>query len=417
MRHIYSFLFYCALPLLFARLWWKSKKTPDYRLRWSERLGFIPYLPGEHSIWIHAVSMGEMIAAKPLIVALREKYPDQMLVITTTTVSGSLMASQLVDEKTFHYYLPYDTSGAINRFLNRTKPIQAIIMETELWPNLLHFVAKRNIPILLANARLSEISMKSYLKITALVRPMLAHITCIAAQTQQDADRFMQLGAKPAQIHILGNIKFDVPLPLALIEKGKALRQSWDANRPTVIAASTHPGEEDIVLEAFAQLLKKQPDTLLILVPRHAERANDIADLCQKKALSIVRRTQNQPCLPQTNVFLGDTMGELFLYYAAADVAFVGGSLVRIGGHNLLEPAALGLPVITGPYVFNFTEIFNQLHRAGATLNVLNSSDLYQAWAELINDPQYRKKIGSAGKTVVEENRGAVERHLNHLNL
>lgn len=416
MRPIYTLLFYCSLPFIFLRLWIKGNKTPGYRLRWKERLGFIPNLPARSSLWIHAVSLGEMIAAKPLIQALRAQYPDKTLVITTTTVTGSSLAGQYVGEKVYHCYLPYDLPGPINRFLARTRPEQVIIMETELWPNLLHYTAQHGIPILLANARLSETSMKSYLYIVWLTREMLAHIQCIAAQTQKDADCFIKLGAKPAQIQIFGNVKFDVPVPTDLVEKGYALRQNWNnLSRPTVIAASTHAGEEENILCAFHQLLKSLPDALLILVPRHTECCDDIAQLCQKQGLNIVRRTQNQACLPETKVFLGDTLGELFLYYAMADIAFVGGSFVNIGGHNPLEPAALGLPVLTGPYVFNFLEIFSLLSKAGAVLHVTDDVSLADAWVTLMRDSVRREQMGKAGQKVVAENRGAVEKHLKYL--
>jgi 3-deoxy-D-manno-octulosonic-acid transferase len=415
MRYLYTLLFYCCLPFLFIRLWRKGKKTPGYRLRWKERLGFIPSLAIKDSIWIHAVSLGEMIAAKPLIQALRAQYSDKILVITTTTVSGSSLAQQYVSDKVYHYYLPYDLPGPITRFLDKICPAQVIIMETELWPNLLHYTAQRNVPILLANARLSVSSMQSYARIVTITREMLSHIDCIAAQTQQDADHFMQLGAKPEQIRILGNVKFDMPLPMDLIEKGHALRQSFGAPRPTLIAASTHAGEEEIILRAFHQFLKNWPDALLILVPRHPERFEAVAELCQQQGHSLIRRTQQQSCTETTQIFLGDTLGELFLYYAMADIAFVGGSFAHIGGHNPLEPAAVGLPVLTGPIVFNFTEIFKLLHKAGAALTVADEITLCDAWTRLMHDPAQCKQMGQIGQQVVDENRGAVKKHLEYL--
>jgi 3-deoxy-D-manno-octulosonic-acid transferase len=258
--------------------------------------------------------------------------------------------------------------------------------------------------------------MQSYLRIVSLTREMLAHMTCIAAQTQADADRFIQLGAKQTQIRVMGNVKFDVPLPVDLVEKGRALRQSWDTTtRPTVIAASTHANEEEIVLAAFKQLLKYYPDALLILVPRHPKRFDHVAALCEKEGYSLVRRSENKPCLATTHLFLGDSLGELFLYYAMADIAFVGGSFVSVGGHNPLEPAALGLAVITGPQVFNFTEIFSLLHKAGAAMTVKDDATLRDAWITLMSDLTRREKMGQSGQQVVRENRGAVERHINYL--
>jgi 3-deoxy-D-manno-octulosonic-acid transferase len=414
MRYLYTLLFYLTLPFLFIRLWWKGRKTPGYRLRWPERLGFIPALPAtSRVIWIHAVSLGEMIAAKPLIQALRTTYPDTQLIITTTTVTGSSLAQQCVGDDVYHCYLPYDLPGPLTRFLTRTHPQQAIIMETELWPNLLHYTAQRQIPILLANARLSSYSLQSYRRIPFLTRPMLSHITCIAAQTQADADRFMQLGAQTAQIKVMGSIKFDISVPMPLVEEGRALRQSWGLEqRPVLIAASTHAQEEDIVLSAFAQCLKSHPNALLILVPRHSERFQTVLADCQKQGYRVVSRTQQQPCTSDTQVFLGDTIGELFLYYAMADIAFVGGSFVPVGGHNPLEPAALGLSVLTGPHIHNFTQIFAWLAEAGAAITVDNATALNDAWKTLLDDADDRKKRGTQGQTIVEANRGALAKHM-----
>lgn len=413
MRRIYTFLFYCALPFILIRLWWKGKKNPGYRLRWRERLGFIspPPIIG-NVLWLHAVSLGEMITAKPLIQAIRAQYPDTILIITTTTVSGSSLAAQYVDDRTYHCYLPYDLPSAIERFLDHIHPQQVVIMETELWPNLLHCVAQRGIPILLANARLSQRSMQSYLRIKKFMQQVLPHITCIAAQTQADADRFAQLGAKPNQLHVIGNIKFDVPLPTHLIEQGRALRESWSATRPTLIAASTHTGEEEIILAAFQHFLNTHPDALLILVPRHPERFDVVATLCEQQHYNFIRRTQNLPCLPTTQIFLGDSLGELFLYYAMADIAFVGGSFAPIGGHNPLEPAALALPVITGPNISNFTQIFALLEEAGAAMIVTDAAALGDAWINLMRDSEQRAAMGKAGQQVRDQNKGAVERHL-----
>jgi len=416
MRQLYTFLFYCSLPFIFLRLWRKGKKIPDYRLRWAERLGFIPDLSAKNTIWLHAVSMGELIAARPLILGLRKQYPDKTLVITTTTVSGSNLAQQYVSDKIYHCYLPYDLPGPIHRFLDRVRPTQAIIMETELWPNLLHATAKRSIPVLLANARLSDISMKSYLRIVWLTREMMANITCIAAQTQDYANRFIKLGAKPEQIRVMGNIKFDVPVPTQLVEKGKALRHDWAlTQRPVVIAASTHHGEEEIVLQAFKNLLTTHHDALLIIVPRHPERFDEVAVLCEKQGHQVIRRSQNQPCTATTQIFLGDSMGELFLYYAMADVAFVGGSFVSVGGHNPLEPAAVCLPVLTGTQIFNFTEIYALMEKAGAAMEVQDAAALADAWHILLADAARCEQMGKAGEKVVVENKGAVEKHLNYL--
>ena len=415
MRYLYSLLFYLATPAIFLRLWWKGRKSPGYRQRWRERLGFVDAIPVNNCIWLHAVSVGELIAAKPLIASLQARYPQLTLVITNMTASGSGLAAQLAGDKLRYYYVPYDLPGAVNRFLNRIQPRLAIIMETELWPNLLHYTAKRKIPILLANARLSGKSAQGYRRISLLVKPMLQQISVIAAQTAEDAKRFIALGADPGRTLVWGNMKFDVKVPVPLIEKGHALRASWGARRPTVIAASTHALEEEKILQAFAELRQSWPTCLLILVPRHPDRFDEVAALCQKWGFSMVRRSQSQPCNPEIQIFLGDSLGELFLYYAAADVAFVGGSLVAVGGHNLLEPAALGLPIVTGPALFNFTEIYNLLQQAEAVVCVKNVQELVAAWSTLLGNETVCHQMGQRAQGVVETNRGALERHLDYV--
>ncbi|HVV68463.1 MAG TPA: lipid IV(A) 3-deoxy-D-manno-octulosonic acid transferase [Gammaproteobacteria bacterium] len=415
MRYLYSLLFYLSTPAIFLRLWWKGRKLPGYRQRWAERLGFIQSMAADGCIWLHAVSVGELIAARPLITSLQARYPQLTLVITNMTASGSGLAAQLAGERLRYYYVPYDMPDVVNRFLNRTRPRLAIIMETELWPNLLHYTSKRKIPILLANARLSGKSAQGYQHIAMLVKPMLQKISVIAAQTQEDAKRFKALGADPARTLVWGNMKFDVKTPLDLVEKGQALRASWGQRRPTLIAASTHAGEEEQILQAFTELRKTWPTSLLILVPRHPDRFDEVAVLCQKRGFSTIRRSQGQACTPETQIFLGDSLGELFLYYAAADVAFVGGSLVAVGGHNLLEPAALGLPIVTGPQLFNFTEIYHLLQQVNAVICVNNEKELATTWSALLEDEAKRIQMGEQARMVVETNRGAVEKHLDYI--
>lgn len=411
MRNIYSLLFYLALPFIFLRLIWKGRKTPAYRQRWQQRLGFIkPQTQG--TIWLHAVSLGELIAARPLINALRKNYPEQKILITNMTASGAGLAAQLANEYIDYVYLPYDVPDAVNRFLDRAKPKLTIIMETELWPNLIHFTAKRKIPLLLANARLSARSSQGYHKIKFLTKPLLQDITVIAAQTHDDAQRFVSLGADPQRTMVWGNIKFDVPYPEELVAKGRALRQSWGQPGPILIAASTHAGEEDKVLTAFAELRKNWLQALLIIVPRHPERFDEVASLCQKRGFSMIRRSQNLPCNAETAVFVGDSLGELFVYYAAADLAFVGGSLAPIGGHNLLEPAALELPIITGPNMMNFIEITQLLTAANALITIKDEEELAAVWQQLLNDKPRQQQMGANAKQVVEANKGALQRHV-----
>lgn len=414
MRNLYSLLFYLVLPLVFLRLRWKGRKIPGYRERWQERLGFIkPQTQG--TLWLHAVSLGELIAARPLINSLRKNFPEHKILITNMTASGSGLAAQLANDHIQYAYLPYDLPKAVNRFLDRAQPQLAIIMETELWPNLIHYTAKREIPILLANARLSARSCQGYQKIKFLMQPLLQKITVVAAQTRADADRFINLGADTQQTKVWGNVKFDVPYPEDLVTKGRVLRESWGAPRPIVIAASTHSGEEDKALTAFTELRKTWPNALLILVPRHPERFDEVANLIQKRGFSIVRRSQNLPCTAETDVFLGDSLGELFLYYAASDVAFVGGSLAPIGGHNLLEPAALELPIITGPNMMNFTEVTQLLSSAQALIIIKDEQELAQAWQQLLTDKPRCQQMGARARQVVEANKGALQRHLDFI--
>lgn len=424
-RQLYSFLFYISLPFLFCRLWWKGIKTPAYRQRWSERLGYCPSIPphpAQPVIWIHAVSLGEVLTALPFLQGILHQFPLTKIVLTTTTMSGSSLAQHSVNERVSHVFLPYDTPSAIQRFLNRVHPTQVFILETELWPNLLYYTHQRNISVFLINARLSERSMKSYRWIRWLTQTMCSQIKQIAAQSELDANRFQQIGARPHQIKVLGNLKFDLTPPEHLITQGKTLRAAYFGNRPTLIAASTHKGEEEIILEAFAQLKRRLPHSLLVLVPRHPERFDTVWQLCQKQGFKLVRRSQWDIHAPlsshsalfsdDTHILLGDSIGELFLYYALAQVAFVGGSFIPVGGHNLLEPAALGLPILTGPHWFNFTQIVYLLQQAGAVKEVSGSQRLTEVWQDLLTNPAQRAIMGNAAQHIVLQNQGALQRHL-----
>lgn len=412
MHHIYNFLIYLLSPLLLVRLWWRGRRYSAYRKRWAERFGVFKTPVINNSIWVHAVSYGESVAAESLIKKLQQHYPKKIIVVTTMTPTGSERMVTTFGNSIFHVYVPYDFPDAAARFLNHIHPQLAIIMETELWPNILHQCAKRNIPILLANARLSAKSLHGYRMIRRLTTTMLNCITMIAAQTQTDADRFLQLGADAKKTIVTGSIKFDFNVPTALVHEGRALRHSWDIDRPAWIAASTHPGEEEKILEVFALIRKKLPNTLLILVPRHPERFDEVATLCQEKNYQIIRRSEGKPCRIDTDIFIGDSMGELFLFYAAADVAFVGGSLVPVGGHNLLEPAAIGLATITGPHFFNSTEITLMLEKQSAITVVNNEQELADTTIALLQNEKLRNQQGAYGQEIVKQNRGALEKHL-----
>jgi len=406
MRLLYTGLLYLLLPLALLRLYWRGRRDAGHRQRWRERLGFVPTLsPG--GLWVHAVSVGETRAALPLIRALLERYPDLPLLVTTTTLTGSRQVREALGERVRHGYAPYDLPGAVARFLRRTRPRLAVIMETELWPNLLHRCATAGVPVLIANARLSERSARGYARIGGLTAAMLRDIGLIAAQADVDAERFRILGA--SRVQVTGNLKYDLTPPDDLPERGWRLRREWlGEKRPVWIAASTHAGEDEYVLDAFATLRARWPELLLFLVPRHPERFDAVAALCRQRGFSVIRRSEQRPCAPDTAVFLGDSMGELLLFYTAADLAFVGGSLVPTGGHNVLEPALLGLPVLFGPHMFNFTEAGERLLEAKAAWRVADAAELAAAVDRLLADPELRQAAGQRGRAVVERHRGAL---------
>jgi 3-deoxy-D-manno-octulosonic-acid transferase len=416
---IYTLLLYLLVPLVLLRLAWRGLRAPDYWRRWPERFGFIEPPLGARVIWIHAVSVGEVQAAEPLVRALLEKYPAYSLLVTTVTPTGSARVTALFGDEVAHVYAPYDLPGAVKRFFLRVRPRLAIVMETELWPNLFHACRGRQVPLLLVNARLSTKSMAGYLRVKRLVARTLGNITEIAAQGEADAKRFECLGAQQDRITVSGNMKFEQRIPPSLLERAEVLRRDWGTDRPVWVAASTHEGEDELLLEVFSQLRKQFADCLLVLVPRHPERFESVAELCRQRGLNIVLRSEMRPCDTDTRVFVGDSMGELPLFFAAADVAFVGGSLVPHGGHNLLEPAGLGIPVVTGPHVFNFTEICELLLQAGACKKVGNTEELSVTLGRWLGDANERHRVGEQGRAMVEKNRGAlqtvlsmVDRHL-----
>ncbi|PHH57624.1 3-deoxy-D-manno-octulosonic acid transferase [Coxiella burnetii] len=412
MRYLYTLLFYAASPFVLLRMLWRSRRVEGYRHRLCERFGYIKSLDSDTpSLWLHAVSVGEVIAAVPLIKALLNHYPHYSLMVTTTTPTGSSQVQKNFKDRVRHVYLPYDLPGPVKRFLKRVHPQLAILMETELWPNLLHYTNKRNIPVLLANARLSERSLQGYQKIAAVVRKMLTQISCVAVQSPADGERFVRLGLSKDRLLVTGNVKFDLHLPTSVIQEGKSLRKSW-GERLTLMAASTHEGEEIIVLEAFRRLRTEFPDAFLILAPRHPDRFTKVARLCENAGFSIVRRSLQQSPTQKTDILLGDTMGELCRLYAASDVAFVGGSLVPVGGHNLIEPAAIRLPIISGPQLQNFVLISELLKRAQALLIVNDSESLCHVVSRLFKSPEERSALGERAYQVSAANTGAVNKHM-----
>ncbi len=409
----YSLLLYLLLPLLFVRLIWRGFRNPAYWYRWHERFGFIPNSETSQIIWIHAVSVGEVRAAAPLVNNLLERHPGGSIMITTTTPTGSEQVGLLFGDKVAHSYVPYDLPSAVNRFLDRVRPKIAVIMETELWPNIFHTCHQRNIPIIIANVRLSESSLRGYKKIARLVKSTLQQVSKMAVQSQADAERLLALGAPEWIIRVTGSMKFDMTLPASVLESGEALRREWGAARPVWVAASTHEGEDERLLTAFREIKTRFANLLLVLVPRHPERFAPVARLCRKAGFRVALRSKVRGPLEETvDILVGDTMGELLMFFAASDLAFIGGSLVPTGGHNLLEAAAVGKPMIFGPHMFNFKEISALALERGAGIQVQNESQLASAVTNYLSEPNLRYEAGQAGKNMVEDNRGALEQTL-----
>ncbi|NQZ06751.1 MAG: lipid IV(A) 3-deoxy-D-manno-octulosonic acid transferase [Algicola sp.] len=414
-RILFSAVIYLLLPLLFLRLWLKGRQSPDYRKRWTERLGFFNAPANiENGICFHCVSVGETLAAIPLIKNTFEQFPELNITVTTTTPTGSERVKAAFGDSVFHVYLPFDTPGAIKRFFAKVKPQLLVIIETELWPNLLHYARQYDCKTILANARLSQKSADGYRKITRLSRKMMKDVDLIAAHHQQDGERFIQLGLEQHKLTVTGSIKFDMNIDADLIEKSQALKALWAgegaANRPIWVVGSTHQGEDELILQAFKQILTTIPNTLLVLVPRHPERFEQVAKLVETAKLSIIKRSDNIAPTDATQVVLGDTMGELMLFWGISDVAFVGGSLVERGGHNPLEPAALSVPVLSGPHVFNFKAIYALLEQQKAVIITPDPQTLANSVIHLLQDKGARETLGNNGFVVVEENRGALAR-------
>ena len=409
LRKLYTLLLYLLTPFVIARLAWRGIRAPDYWRRWPERFGSIEPALGERVIWIHAVSVGEVLATEPVVQALLEQYPEHSILVTTVTPTGSARVTALFGNAVAHVYAPYDLPGAVSKFLDRVQPQLAIVMETELWPNLFHACQQRSVPLLLVNARLSERSVAGYQRVRSLASQTLSAVTEIAAQSELDADRFRSLGADERRIKVTGNMKFEQRIPPSLLERAEVLRRDWGVGRAVWVAGSTHEGEDEQLLDVFRQLRQQFMDCLLVLVPRHPERFETVTELCRHRGYNTVLRSEGVSCTPDTEVFIGDSMGELPLFYAASDVAFVGGSLVRHGGHNLLEPAALGVPVVTGPHVFNFVEICELLLQAGACEKVDDTAGLLRTVSLWLEDANERHQVGQRGRQVVEKNRGALQ--------
>lgn len=412
MSWLYSLLLYLALPFLLLRLAWRGWRAPAYRERWGERLGIYGERALQADIWIHAVSLGEVQAAESLIKHFLDRYPDAGVMVTTTTPTGSERVRSLFDDSVLHVYTPFDLARIMNRFLEAVRPRLAVVMETEIWPNMLRACERRDIPVVLANARMSARSAQGYARLPRFSRETLGRFAAIAAQSASDAARFRALGVPEDRVQVTGSIKFDVRRPGDLFEQAEVMRRDWDIRRPVWVAASTHDGEEEQVLSAHREVLAHLPLALLVLVPRHPERFDRVAALVEREGFELARRSTGEPCGERISLYLGDTMGELPVFLAAADAAFIGGSLVPIGGHNPLEAAAVGVPVAVGPHVFNFSQIAELLVMEGAAVQVQSAQELAECMRGWLSDAEVRARIGEQGRRVVQENQGALQRLL-----
>ncbi|MEO6967445.1 MAG: lipid IV(A) 3-deoxy-D-manno-octulosonic acid transferase [Rhodanobacteraceae bacterium] len=410
LRFLYTIAIYLATPVIVWRLFTRGFRYRGYFSRWRERFGFFPSPGFGESIWVHAVSVGEVNAALPLIRALQRRYSRLSMVVTTVTPTGSERVRALLGDEVFHVYLPYDLPRAVRRFFDRVRPSLAVVMETEIWPNLFHLCGKRGVPLVIANARLSERSLRAYAPVRTLVSTALRNVGHVAAQSHADARRYRMLGADPARVSVAGNLKYDTPLSRGVRERGEDLRVGWGAGRPVWIAASTHEGEELAVFEAHLAVLARLPDALLLIAPRHPERFRTVEHSARNLGFSVATFSGIGAPDIDCQCFVIDTMGALMRYYAAADIAFVGGSLVPVGGHNVLEPAALARPVLTGPYTFNFEEITRSLIDAGAARLIESPPMLGAAVLDLLRDAPACARMGAAARAVCARERGAVRR-------
>lgn len=410
MFFIYNFVIHLCFPLIIGFLLWPKKGKPGYGARWKEHLGWVPLLQNEAPIWIHAVSVGETLAVTPFIRALKKQYPNQSILLTTTTRTGADQANKL-GSLVEHRYAPLDYPAAVQHFLQTIRPKMLIIMETELWPNLLHQCANCQIPVIVLNARLSERSCVRYTRFQRMFQTMTRHIAQILCQTEDDAARFKRLGMDEKQLTVTGSIKYDMQVNEEQIQLGEQQKRH-QGSRLIWVAASTHRGEDEQIIAAHKTLLLHQPDALLILIPRHPERFHEVAELCEKSGLNLTLRSSQQPASATSQVLLGNTMGEMWFYLSMADLVFMGGSFVTVGGHNVLEPAALKKPVLIGPHYFNFTDITEQLVQSGGCTIVSNPQELAQQLLMLGCDSQQQQLMGHAAYQVVQKNQGAIKRSL-----
>ncbi len=415
----YTLCIRLAVPVLLLRLLWRSRRNPAYRYKLFERLGYrLLNKPesraseGDQWIWVHAVSVGETLAVAPLIEKLLNADPKRQVVVTSTTPTGRAQVERLFDKRVSCCWVPFDTPGSVARFLAHWRPSLTVLVETEIWPNIVLQCKRQKIPVMLANARLSSRSARGYARAGLLAKPVIASLTLIACQQKADARRFIALGADSHKTLVTGSVKFDIARSRVIRQRDSLLEQlAMGSDRLIFLAGSTHHGEEELVVAAFTQLRKNAPSALLVLAPRHPERTASITrSILAPSPFHWLLRSTGQVVSADTDILVLDTLGELAALTAAADVSFIGGSLVPHGGHNPLEAAAFGVPVITGPHTFNFLQIFRALGRAGGAIEVIDAETLGQSVTELLTQEVYRREVGSAGSRYVEENQGALVR-------
>ncbi|CUX96230.1 3-deoxy-D-manno-octulosonic acid transferase [Candidatus Gullanella endobia] len=412
---IYNVIILLIKPLLWIQLLFRIKKEPTYRQRLTERYGFCQGKVKPGGIMLHSVSVGETMAAIPLVRALQYRYPTLPITITTMTSTGSQLVQLEFSKDIYHVYLPYDFPKAITRFLNQVNPRLVIIMETELWPNLIKAIHHRGIPLVVANARLSARSAANYKRFNSFVSSIMRRITLVAAQNEEDGARFLELGLKKNQLVVTGNLKFDISITKELSARIFTMRRQWALHRPVWIAASTHAGEEKLLLQAHRKLLTHFPDLLLIIVPRHPERFLVVEKMTMKAGFDYVMRSIDEIPSNGIQVVVGDTIGELMLLYGIADLAFIGGSLVEKGGHNPIEAVVHSIPVLMGPHTFNFSNICNKLDKAGGLITVTDVESLVKSVLTLLKNEDYRIYYSNNAIKVLNQNQGALQRLLNLL--
>ncbi len=417
LRWLYSLVLLLLLPFAFAWMFWRTLRQTGHADKLGERFGSSPYLPRNEIIWLHGASVGEIRAMAPLVKSLHRDFPKHPLLVTSFTGSGRVQAQALFGGQALVAQLPYDLPFCVNRWLKCVSPVIGIVIETEIWPNLYAACARRRIPLLLVSARLSEHSLKRFRRMPRLVRAALGQVTAIAAQSVRDAEGFRQLGAPQERLSVIGNLKFDLQMPGTLKQEGRSVRSKLFGKASVIVAGSTREDEEQQVLSAYRDLLGKHPNCVLVLAPRHPQRTNSVAELIKIQGYVCRRRSAGEALLKPGEVLLLDTLGELTHLYAAGHVAFVGGSLVPVGGHNLLEPAALGLPVLAGPHLDNVRDIAEMLKDAGGLIVVNDAKNLGEAFVWLVGNTGTRQQIGQAAQQIVVANRGALDKALKLIGL